>query len=374
MSLANVINDKKDQRAKLVARMREIGEKDGWVSDSYKKAEEDFNVLNASITTMEEQLQRERTLDTIEKPKPKDKKQEEYFKAFDKFLRNGMTPEVKAAMSETSGNGAEFLPKEMHNQIITIMKELGVMRQLATVITTANDRDIPVEGAPVTATWGTEAGPYSESSPKVTQKTLKAFKLTALTKVSEELLQDSAFDVTGYIARSIAEQFSLAEEDSFINGDGSGKPTGFLGGTTSITSAVAGEIGYKDIVDLFTAVSGPYRAKGKWLAGDSAFATLLKLVDTTGRPIWQPSVVAGTPDMLLGKSLYSSPKMAAVETGNKPLAFGDFSQYYIADRAEMTLQRLLELYAGNGQVGFRAYKRTDGNLIVPSAIKTLEIQ
>lgn len=374
MSLANVINDKKDQRAKLVASMREIGEKDGWVSDSYKKAEEDFNVLNASITTMEEQLQRERALNQMEPPKPQNKKEEEYFKVFDKFLRNGMTPEIKAAMSGTSGNGAELLPKEMHNQIIAIMKDLGVMRQLATVITTDNDRDIPVEGAQVTATWGTEAGAYTESSPKLTQKTLKAFKLTALTKVSEELLQDSVFDVTGYIARSIAEQFSLAEEDAFVNGDGSGKPTGFLNGVDSITSGTVGVIEYEDIVDLFTGVSGPYRTQGKWIAGDDAFSSLLKLTDTTGRPIWQPSVVAGTPDMLLGKALHITPKMGTVATGNKPLAFGDFKQYYIADRTQMTLQRLLELYAGNGQVGFRAYKRTDGNLIVPNAIKSLTIQ
>lgn len=374
MSLANLINDKKDERAKLVARMREIGEKDGWVSDGYKKAEADFNVLNSSISTMEEQLQRERAIENIEPPKPQNKKQEEYFNVFDKFLRNGMTPEIKAAMSETAGNGAELLPKEMHNQIISIMKDLGVMRQLATVITTNNDRDIPVEGNPVTATWGTEAGAYAESSPTVTQKTLKAFKLTALTKVSEELLQDSAFDVIAYISKSIAEQFSLAEEDAFINGNGTGKPTGFLGLTNSVTSAIVAKVGYTDIVDLFTAVSGPYRAKGKWLASDSLFAELLKMTDTTGRPIWQPSVVAGTPDMLLGKALYATPKMAAVATGNKPLAFGDFSQYYIADRTQMTLQRLLELYAGNGQVGFRAYKRTDGNLIVPGAIKTLAIK
>lgn len=374
MSLANLINDKKDQRAKLVARMREIGEKDGWVSDGYKQAEQDFNALNTSITSMEEQLQRERALDKIETPKPQDKKQEEYFKAFDKFLRNGMTPEVKAAMSESAGNGAELLPKEMHNQIVAIMKDLGVMRQLSTVITTSNDRDIPVEGNPITATWGTEAGAYTESSPKVSQKTLKAFKLTALTKVSEELLQDSEFDVVAYIARSIAEQFSLAEEDAFINGDGTGKPTGFLSGVGAITGAVAAKIGYADVVSLFTAVSGPYRAQGKWLASDTAFAELLKMADTTGRPIWQPSLLAGAPDMLLGKELYATPKMAELATGNSPLAFGDFKQYYIADRSQMTLQRLLELYAGNGQVGFRAYKRTDGNLIVPDAIKKLTIK
>lgn len=374
MKLANLINDKKDERAKLVARMREIGEKDGWLSEGYKNAEKDFNTLNAQITSMEDQLQRERVLDNIDQPKQPKNKQSEYYNAFENFIRNGMIPDIKAAMSTGAGNGLELIPTELHSQIITIMKELGVMRQLATVISTDNDRDIPIEANPITATWGTEAGPYTESSPTFTQKTLKAYKLTALTKVSEELLQDSAFDVMGYIARNIAEQFSLAEEQEFINGTGTGKPTGFLGSAGTTTSAVVGKVGYTDIVDLFTGVSGSYRAKGKWLASDSLFAELLKLVDTTGRPIWQPSVVAGTPDTLLGKALYSSPKMATVATGNKPLAFGDFSQYYIADRKQMTLQRLLELYAGTGQVGFRAYKRTDGNLIVPSAVKALTVK
>ncbi len=374
MSLANLINDKKDERAKLVARMREIGEKDGWVSDGYKKAEEDFNVLNATISIMEDQLQKERAIDNIEPPKPQDKKQADYFNAFDKFLRNGMTPEVKAAMGESAGNGAELLPKEMHNQIITIMKDLGVMRQLATVISTSNDRDIPIEANPAAATWGTEAGAYTESTPTLAAKTLKAFKLTALSKVSEELLQDSAFDVMGFIARNIAEQFSLAEEDAFINGTGVGKPTGFLGSVTGITGGTTAAVVYADIVNLFTAVSGPYRAKGKWLASDDMLGSLLKMVDTTGRPIWQPSLVAGTPDTLLGKALYTTPKMAAVATGNKPLAFGDFSQYYIADRTDMTMQRLLELFAGTGQIGFRAYKRTDGNLLVPNAVKSLTVK
>ena len=106
----------------------------------------------------------------------------------------------------------------------------------------------------------------------------------------------------------------------------------------------------------------------------ATLALIRKLKDSNGQYLWQPALKDGEHDTILGKRYYTSAYMPEATAGNKAIAFGDFSYYWIGDRQGITFQRLNELFAGNGQVGFLAFKRVDGKLILPEAIKTLQMK
>jgi HK97 family phage major capsid protein len=106
---------------------------------------------------------------------------------------------------------------------------------------------------------------------------------------------------------------------------------------------------------------------------DITVSAIRKLKDANGQYLWQPSVQAGEPDRLLGYRLYTSPYVPVVESGSLPVAFGDFNHYWVADRMGRTVQRLNELFAGNGQVGFIATQRVDGKVILPEGIQLLQM-
>ena len=111
-----------------------------------------------------------------------------------------------------------------------------------------------------------------------------------------------------------------------------------------------------------------------WVLNDSTVKALRKLKDNTGNYIWSPSVQAGVPDTILNRPYKTSSYVPEIKSGNKCMAFGDFSYYWVADRQGRSFKRLNELFAMTGQVGFLASQRLDGKLILPEAIKTLTIK
>ena len=195
-------------------------------------------------------------------------------------------------------------------------------------------------------------------------------------KVSEELLNDSVFDLEGYISREFARRIGAREEEAFFTGDGTGKPTGILaaagGADVGVTAAGAAAITADELIDLFYSLKSPYRKNAVWLLNDSTVKAVRKLKDNQGQYLWQPSLTAGTPDMILGRPVRTSTYMPAVAAGEKSVAFGDFGYYWIADRQGRSFKRLNELYAATGQVGFLASQRVDGKLILPEAVKVLQ--
>ena len=124
-------------------------------------------------------------------------------------------------------------------------------------------------------------------------------------------------------------------------------------------------------MDLFYSLKSPYRKKAVWVLNDSTIKAVRKLKDSTGQYLWQPSLMAGTPDTLLGRPLKTSTYMPVIAAGAKTIAFGDFSYYWIADRQGRSFKRLNELYAANGQVGFLGSQRMDGKLVLSEAVKVL---
>jgi HK97 family phage major capsid protein len=226
-----------------------------------------------------------------------------------------------------------------------------------------------------------EEGSYKESDDSFTQVTIGAFKLGTMIKVSEELLNDSAFDIESYISAEFARRIGNAEEEAFITGDGEGKPVGILadkksdkdvGAEVGVTAASATAITADELIDLYHSLAVPYRGKAVWLMNDSTIQHIRKLKDENGQYLWQPGLVAGAPDTILGRPVKVSRYMPAIEAGKKTVAFGDFNYYWIADRQGRSFRRLDELFATTGQVGFRGSERVDGKLVLTEAIKVLQ--
>ena len=285
---------------------------------------------------------------------------------------------VHNVLSTTPGSdGGYLVPEEFEHQIVQQLDEENVIRSLAKVITTQHDRKIPVAANHSTAQWTAENAAYTESNPTFAQKQIDAYKLTDLAKVSVELLQDSAFDIEDYLASEFSRAFGIAEEQAFCVGTGTGQPTGIFtanGGTIGVTTASSTAITLDEVISLVHALKSPYRRNAKFLMNDATIAMIRKLKDNNGAYIWQPSAQAGVPDRLLGYEIYTSPYVPTVAAEALVMAFGDFSSYWIADRMGRSVQRLNELYAGNGQVGFIATERVDAKVILAEGIQLLKMK
>lgn len=307
-----------------------------------------------------------------EKPKT-GRASNEYLADFKNILR-GKPMLHNVMQAGVDADGGYLVPDEFERQIITGLEESNVIRSIAKVITTSAERKIPLSSTHSVAQWTLENGAYQESNPTFGQITVDAYKLTDLVKVSTELLQDSMFDLETYIAGEFSRAFGIAEEQAFCVGTGTGQPTGIFtanGGHVGVTAGAA--VTVDNLIDLIYSLKAPYRRNAKFLMKDSTISALRKLKDSNGVYLWQPSVQAGQPDRLLGYPLYTSPYVPDVAASALPIAFGDFSNYWICDRLGRTVQRLNELYSTNGQVGFICTQRVDGKVILAEGIQLLQM-
>ena len=276
----------------------------------------------------------------------------------------------------TDSEGGYLVPDEYERTLVEALEEENIFRQMAKVIkTSSGDRKIPVVASKGTASWIDEEGAYPESDDSFGQVSIGAYKLGTMIKVSEELLNDSVFDLQSYISREFARRIGAKEEEAFFTGDGKGKPLGVLAATggaeTGVTAASATAVTADELMDLYYSLKSPYRKKSMWVLNDSTIKAIRKLKDNNGQYLWQPSLAAGTPDMILGRPIKTSAYMPVMAAGAKTIAFGDFSYYWIADRQGRSFKRLNELFAASGQVGFLASQRVDGKLILAEAVKVL---
>jgi len=305
---------------------------------------------------------------------------DEYKNAFWRMVRNrgGHLLVQNALQIGEDSEGGYLCPDEYERTLVKALEEENRLRSLCTIIRTeSGDRKIPIVASHGTASWVDEEGVIPESDDVFGQISLGAHKLATMIKVSDELLQDSVFDIESYIAAEFARRIGAAEEDAFINGDGSGKPYGLLHATNGagigITTAGA-TFTSDEILDLIHSVKAGYRKNAKFLLNDSSIKALRKLKDGNGQYMWQPGLKEGQPDRLLSHELITSAYMPEIGAGAKPILFGDFKSYWIADRQGRTFQRLNELYAATGQVGFRATQRVDGRLVQTEGLKCLQIK
>src|SRR5574344_635438 len=356
----------------------------------YTKMEEDITALGKEISRMErlESLDKELNRATSEPltAKPVVQKTEmkkgrftdEYKKAFWDITRKRENPEVLNALQVgTDSEGGYLVPDEFEKTLISSLSEENVIRKHAHVFTTSSgSHKIPVVSTRGTASWIDEEGSITESDDAFGQQLIGAHKLGTLIKVSEELLQDSAFDLEGYFRTEFARRIGNAEESAFLTGNGTGRPTGILNATggadVGVTAASATAITADELIELFYSLKSPYRKNAIWVLNDSTIKAIRKLKDSNGQYLWQPSLRDGEFDTVLGKRIFTSAYAPEIAASAKSIAFGDFSYYWIGDRQGITFRRLNERYAETGQVGFIATKRVDGKLILPEAIKVLK--
>lgn len=267
-------------------------------------------------------------------------------------------------------DGGYLVPEEYDSRLIEVLEEENIVRSLATVIETSGSHKINIAATNPAAAWVDEGQALTFGGATFKQVLLDAHKLHVAIKVTEELLNDNAFNLDDYIVRQFGKALANAEEDAFLNGDGSGKPTGIFHQTNGGTFAVeVTAIKSDDLINLVHALKRPYRKSAAFIINDKLIATIRKLKDNNGAYIWQQSYQEGEPDRLLGYPIYTS----AFAPEDK-VAFGDYSYYNIGDRGTRSFQELTELFAGNGMIGYVAKERVDGKLILPEAVQILSIK
>lgn len=287
-----------------------------------------------------------------------------------KAMRSNFKQVTNLLQEGVDADGGYLVPEEYDKRIIDTLEEENIMRKLGTKITTSGQHKINIAAAKPAAAWIEEGGALTFGDAKFAQTLLDAHKLHVAIKITEELLYDNAFNLEGYIIDQFGRAMANAEEDAFLNGDGTGKPLGVFaetgGGTVAQTLTAA--IKSDDVLDLIYALKRPYRKNAKFIMNDRTLLSLRKLKDNNGNYMWQPSYQAGEPDKLLGYSIFTSTYAPAAA-----IAFGDMSYYNIGDRGTRSIAELRELFAGNGMIAYVAKERVDGKLVLGEAVQIMKL-
>ena len=305
-----------------------------------------------------------------EKPEKKGRARDEYKNAMLNALRSNFKRVEDILQEGVDADGGYLVPEEYDSRLIETLKEENIMRSLATTISTSGQHKINVAASDPAAAWIDEGGALNFGDSKFAQVLLDAHKLHVAIKVTEELLYDSAFNLESYILSSFGQALANAEEDTFLNGDGTGKPTGIFhktNGGTFLKDIPA--IKSDDMIDLIHALKRPYRKNASFIMNDKTVSSIRKLKDNNGAYIWQPSYQQNEPDRILGYPVYTS-----AFAPENAIAFGDYRYYNIGDRGTRSFKELTELFAGNGMIGFVAKERVDGKLVLKEAVQILPIK
>jgi HK97 family phage major capsid protein len=268
-------------------------------------------------------------------------------------------------------DGGYLVPEEYDARIIDILNEENIMRKLGHGLTTSGEHKINIAATKPAAAWIEEGGALSFGTATFSQILLDAHKLHVAIKITEELLYDNAFNLDSYIITEFGKALANAEEDAFLNGDGTGKPLGLFAATGGgdVAATLTAAIKSDDLLDLVYALKRPYRKTASFILNDQILATVRKLKDNNGAYMWQPSYQAGEPDKILGYAVNTS-----AFAPEKAIAFGDYSYYNIGDRGTRSISELRELFAGNGMIAYVAKERVDGKLVLPEAVKIMKLK
>ncbi len=297
-------------------------------------------------------------------------------KSFNLWLRSGA---IKASLQEGIGSrGGYLVPPEYLRDLVTALANESIIRRAGARVlrVSSNLVYIPAMSYGSAASIVAEEGTYPQVEPTFSQIAVTLYKFGRLAKVSEELLADSAVDIwRDVLAVDFAQGFAEAENTYFTTGSGSGQPQGVVTGAgTGVTTASSTAITADEIIDLYHSLDYKYRGQAVWMMHDSTAAYIRKLKDSNDQYLWQPGLAAGQPDTLLGRPVVTNNAMATIAAGAKVILFGDFRYYWILEQNEMTVQRLDELYAATGQIGFRAFRRVGGAVVLSSAFKVLQMK
>ncbi|MBP6728727.1 MAG: phage major capsid protein [Microthrixaceae bacterium] len=318
-----------------------------------------------------------------------------YRAAYNAWMRSGMTgisdehrqmlaANARALQTDTGSAGGYTVPDGFWAKVTETMKLFGGVLQVAEPVNTTTGANLPWATNDDTANTGEileEGSAVSEQDVTFGQKTLGAYTASSkMIRVSDLLLQDTGIDLEGFLARRAGERIGRIQNTRLTTGTGSSQPQGLItGATTGKTTAGATAITYLELIDLIHSVDAAYRqGECGFMMHDLILAYVRKIKDDSGgagvgRPIWEPSVQAGVPDLLLGYKYTINNDMAStVATTNKTMAFGDFRSGYVVRKVSGgAMRRLTERYSEYLQTAFFGYERFDGLVQDSSAYKLL---
>ncbi len=319
-----------------------------------------------------------------------------HHKAFDAYLRSGdesrmrgLEIEAKGLNTQVAAEGGYLVDPETAQAIRSVLHATASIRAIASVVTVESTSfDVLVDHSDVSTGWATETATIAESdSPRIDRIPVRLHELSAMPKASQRLLDDSAFDIEGWLAARIASKFARAEAAAFINGDGIDKPRGFLshdkiedsewewGRLGYIATGEDGDFATSNpadaVVDLVYALSATYRANAVFVMNSKTAGAVRKMKDTDGRFLWSDGLASGEPARLMGYPVLVAEDMPDIATDSFAVAFGDFAAgYTIAERPDMRVLR--DPFSAKPHVLFYATKRVGGDVSDFKAIKLLK--
>lgn len=356
------------------------------VKKSLQHQEERLNMLNAKTMT----YSRPALSGAAAQDVPHKKAFGAYLRSGDDDGLRGLTLEGKAMSTAVAADGGYLVDPQTADTIRSMLVATSSLRAIANVVQVeAVSFDVLIDRSEVGSGWATETGSITETAtPTMERISIKLHELSAMPKASQRLLDDSAFDVEGWLAGKIATRFIRAEAAAFINGDGVDKPKGILlPAKVANASWTWGSLGYVPtgaaadfattnasdcIVNLVYALGADYRANGAFIMNSKTAGAVRKMKDADGRFMWGDSLQAGEPARLMGYPVLVCEDMPDVAANAYPIAFGDFkSAYTIAERPDLRILR--DPFSAKPHVLFYASKRVGGDVTDYAAIKLLKI-
>jgi len=275
------------------------------------------------------------------------------------------------------------------DRITSVLRGASSIRAIANVVAVDSTTfDVLTDKTDIGYAWATETDPSAESTtPQIERISIPLHELSAMPKASQRLLDDSAFDVEGWLAGRIADRFARAESGAFISGDGVDKPTGFLTYTAVADDSWSwGDLGYvatgadgdfnandsaDAIVDLVYSLGARYRANASFVMNSKTAGAVRKMKDADGRFLWSDGLANGEPARLMGYPVLVAEDMPDIASDATAIAFGDFSAgYTIAERPDLRVLR--DPFSAKPNVLFYATKRIGGDVSDFAAIKLLK--
>jgi len=312
-----------------------------------------------------------------------------YLRTGDDDGLRGLELEGKALNTAVNAEGGYLVDPQTAEAIQGVLRGSSSLRSVASVVNVeATSFDVLIDQTDMGAGWASETAASTETAtPQIERITIPLHELSALPKASQRLLDDTAFDIEGWLAERIADKFSRAEAMAFISGDGIDKPTGFLTHPSvddatwswgNLGYAVTGAAGDFDatnpadaIVDLVYSLGARYRANANFVMNSKTAGAVRKMKDADGRFLWSDGLAAGEPARLMGYPVLIAEDMPDIATDAMAIAFGNFDAgYTIAERPELRVLR--DPFSAKPHVLFYATKRVGGDVSDFAAIKLLK--
>lgn len=403
-----------ETRAGIWSQMQEVlsrgtnGQLNADDATTYDNLDTEFERLSADIDRWNAHAELEAKMSAVDRTgvvgggqpaKPANQQEQEYTQAFDAWMRlrpgmfldantqntlqRGRTEIENAQGVGSGGAGGYTVPPQFRNDLIEQIKFFAAMRQYAQVITTDTGANLQWPTVDDTANEGAIlAENTGETQLDVTFGTasLDAYMYSSkIVLVSLQLLQDSAFNLNAFLARALGARIGRIQNRHFTVGTGTGQPDGIITsatvGVTGTGSFATSSVSYDNLVDLTDSIDPAYiNPNSRFMMSQATRKVLRKLKDGQNRPLWEPSLQVGTPDVLMGYGVALNNYMASPAVNAKAILFGDIEQaYVIRDVSDLTLMRLTERYADALQVGFLAFQRSDGTMQNTSAAKVFQM-